>query len=601
MRSRIGVCGVCLALSISGGLAAPSTANASGELFTVTRTDDPTPVSCDPGNCSLREAVLDAGDGDSIDVPAGSYSLALGEIAISHSITIKARGPVTVEGNGSDRDFEIVAGNSTFDGISTDGGIATIDTADSKFRGGNIRVDAGAGLVMHGGLIENGDAPSDGSEVDLGGGLYNAGTVHLIQVAVTNNKADFGFGGGIYTAPGGSTDLDETVVTDNHSPVVGGGIANDGDMEIVNSSLYLNDAGDGAALYSAFFGSAATTSITESTIVDNHATGIGGGIRNLGSAMSIDRSTISLNTAGDDGGGIDANGSSSAPAAISLHSSILAGNVDQQPQPSTTSDGDFPDCEDQSGGIFSSVGFNLVGDAVGCPFTARTGDQLGTDIHPINPQLHVPAFNGGRVNDGHLTALFTMAPRPGSPIIDKGDPANCAQLTDERGAPRGLGGRCDVGAYELIHCHGVVVDRVGTQGDDTSSDPTMAPTGLGDGVLGLGGNDVLSAGSTSDTKNANAVCGGPGNDTLTGTAAADVLDGGPGNDHLVGHGGNDTLIGGKGTDTLLGGHGNDTLSGGPGNDTLSGGPGNDRLDGGIGRDHCTGGSGNNTLTRCEAS
>ena len=51
--------------------------------------------------------------------------------------------------------------------------------------------------------------------------------------------------------------------------------------------------------------------------------------------------------------------------------------------------------------------------------------------------------------------------------------------------------------------------------------------------------------------------GGSGNDTITGSATADIIVGGEGNDSIAGAGGNDTLTGGAGADTLLGGLGND--------------------------------------------
>ena len=55
--------------------------------------------------------------------------------------------------------------------------------------------------------------------------------------------------------------------------------------------------------------------------------------------------------------------------------------------------------------------------------------------------------------------------------------------------------------------------------------------------------------------------------TLTGTAAADVLNGGTANDTLYGLAGNDKLNGNAGNDTLDGGTGLDTMAGGLGNDT----------------------------------
>src|SRR5215204_7218213 len=76
--------------------------------------------------------------------------------------------------------------------------------------------------------------------------------------------------------------------------------------------------------------------------------------------------------------------------------------------------------------------------------------------------------------------------------------------------------------------------------------------------------------------------GGPGNDTLIGTNAADRLYGRAGNDVILGLGGNDPrLVGGLGDDSVIGGRGDDRVlgpgisSGGfptheKGSDTLSG-------------------------------
>jgi Ca2+-binding RTX toxin-like protein len=87
-----------------------------------------------------------------------------------------------------------------------------------------------------------------------------------------------------------------------------------------------------------------------------------------------------------------------------------------------------------------------------------------------------------------------------------------------------------------------------------------------------------------------------GNDRITGSADAEVINGNGGNDTLNGGGGGDRLIGGFGSDRLFGGSGNDVLEGRPGFDFLFGGGGNDSLNGGSGRDRLNGGPGNDTLT-----
>ncbi|MTE01011.1 hypothetical protein GIY56_11965 [Paracoccus sp. YIM 132242] len=109
-------------------------------------------------------------------------------------------------------------------------------------------------------------------------------------------------------------------------------------------------------------------------------------------------------------------------------------------------------------------------------------------------------------------------------------------------------------------------------------------------VLGRGtaGDDVLGVDVTG------TLAGLGGNDRLTGTMRANVLEGGGGNDRLFGLGGNDRLRGGLGHDGVEGGAGNDTLAGDDGNDLLAGGAGHDLLQGGGGNDVLNGSLGVDT-------
>jgi Ca2+-binding RTX toxin-like protein len=145
-----------------------------------------------------------------------------------------------------------------------------------------------------------------------------------------------------------------------------------------------------------------------------------------------------------------------------------------------------------------------------------------------------------------------------------------------------------------------------------------------EGLIGGGGNDTLTG-----TSAANLLSGGGGNDSVTGGAGADTLTGGDGFDTLSyvgssgvnvnlgsnaatgGHAAGDVIsgfeavVGGSGSDVLTGSavanalsgeNGNDVLTGGAGNDTLSGGVGNDALNGGADADVLNGGTGKDTLT-----
>ena len=74
------------------------------------------------------------------------------------------------------------------------------------------------------------------------------------------------------------------------------------------------------------------------------------------------------------------------------------------------------------------------------------------------------------------------------------------------------------------------------------------------------GNPSLSTNQTvSGTANADLILGGSANDTLSGLAGDDVLTGNAGNDRLDGGDGNDILIGGPGADILIGGTGADVF------------------------------------------
>ncbi|MBS1889494.1 MAG: hypothetical protein JSU06_20150 [Actinobacteria bacterium] len=111
-------------------------------------------------------------------------------------------------------------------------------------------------------------------------------------------------------------------------------------------------------------------------------------------------------------------------------------------------------------------------------------------------------------------------------------------------------------------------------------------------VLGLGGDDLICAGSGEDV-----IYGGPGND---------VIYGGPGHDVIYGGAGNDTVRGGRGSDVIYGGRGDDILTGGrAGHNLIYGGAGDDQLDagrgdynvlhGGLGIDVLRGGGGSHDI------
>ena len=142
---------------------------------------------------------------------------------------------------------------------------------------------------------------------------------------------------------------------------------------------------------------------------------------------------------------------------------------------------------------------------------------------------------------------------------------------------------------------GIEIYRDGSGSNTIISSGTMTiyANGGNDTVwAGIGNSETLDGGSGVDTLNTSfwggdyvidlatgvtnyadsftnfeRLISGAGNDTLSGSAAANIIYGGIGNDLVSGVDGSDRLYGEAGNDTLIGGTGNDTLAGGIGNDT----------------------------------
>jgi hypothetical protein len=303
-----------------------------------------------------------------------------------------------------------------------------------------------------------------------GGAVYNAGTLTLTQVAVSNSKAyafwDNQFhcckntlsrGGGIYNdgvlTVGYSTIARNSVVgsdwlyyTDQE---FGAGIYNAGVVTLDHSAV-LSNTGDGwGGVYGGGVYNAGTIRIGDSTIAGNAAgikgifnDGAGGGI--YGETQLIANSTIAGNTAvdGAPGGGI-------------------VGNVDQMLD-TIVADNSAGKCADLDGALASSS-HNLFGNS------ACGSGYAGSDLLDIDPKLDSIRENGGPTE--------TMALLPGSPAIDSGDNAN-APPYDQRGPgyPRIVNGTIDRGAFEVQNTAGPAGGRSAlVTAPVTSSLPLRSP------------------------------------------------------------------------------------------------------------------------------
>ena len=314
------------------------------------------------------------------------------------------------------------------------------------------------------------------------------------------------FGGGLYAgksdvAPTPRLTISQSTFTNNSSQVAGGAINinEDGDPVLVatiDRTLIARNKSGGYVPATPFTGisdgvhNQALLTITNSTVTlngDPAHEGKGGGLLNAQfGVMTLRNVTVTANRASD----VDGDGDNIYNAGdLRVKNSIVGG---------ATATGNCADAVPAT-----SQGHNLEFDVGGDRCFSTSTDRLG------NPRLKPLAANGGPTK--------TLALGPGSAALNRG--VGCTS-TDQRGAPRSLGGRCDIGAYERVRCRGAIVTSSGRPAVTSSASAPRI-----DAVLGLGGNDSLHGGGGGDR-----LCGGAGNDKLTGGGGADILDGGPGGD-----------------------------------------------------------------------
>jgi hypothetical protein len=250
----------------------------------------------DSGPGSLRQALADANDGDTIDATgvSGTILLTSGELQIfTNGVTINGPGAGTlaVNGNGSSRVFENFAlGYVTISGF-------TITNGHSN-GGGGIRNSAPHPNIGGYGLIVT-NCTISGSAADYGGGIQ--GTLTISNSTISGNSAMYG--GGICNL-GGGVQISNSTISGNLADVDGGGVYNSGALGefvfsiIENSTIDGNSAsGHGGGIYNSSNGLGLIRGLLlRSTILNAGASG--------GTIFNVGRVTSRYNLASDAGGGV---------------------------------------------------------------------------------------------------------------------------------------------------------------------------------------------------------------------------------------------------------------------------------------------------------
>jgi hypothetical protein len=285
---------------------------------------------------------------------------------------------------------------------------------------GNAAARPGADAVtfdpsLSGGVIHLTSTELDVS--DTSGPLLITASNLAGGLAITGDGALRGFG----IASGSDVTLDRLTVS-NCLGDLGGGVSSGGNLQISRCTISGNAAQYVGGVYN--YNSGATLIVDSSTFISNSATVLDGGIYSYG-PLQIRNSTIVSNRSVSAGGGVRFNNTAT------FANNLIAGNS----SPSQ------PDIGVQSANSFLAT-YNLVGDGAGSTLTnGLNGNLVGTTASPIDPRLGPLQNNGG--------PTLTLAPLPGSPARDAGDPGfDGTSLTDQRGAARVVYGRLDIGAVE---------------------------------------------------------------------------------------------------------------------------------------------------------
>ena len=194
--------------------------------------------------------------------------------------------------------------------------------------------------------------------------------------------------------------------------------------------------------------------------------------------------------------------------------------------------------------------------------TAFTGDyavNLATGLTNFAGESFINMNNliSGAGNDTltGTTGANNINGGSGNDLINGGDGNDT--LNGGGGADTSLGGNGNDYIYAVIDTPESIDGGAGTDTLNTTAFTGDYVVNLATGLTNFAGESFV---------NMENLISGSGDDSLTGTAGANLINGGSGNDSITGDDGDDTLTGGEGNDTLKGGPGSDSMTGGNGND-----------------------------------
>ena len=456
MRIRI-----ALALAASALVILASAGTATAALTVANQNDS--------GPGSLRQTVAEAGPGETINVPAGTYTLTSAPLVIMKSLNISGAGSATTIIRAGAPDINVLTligplestTSATISGVTIrDGNIV----GNSSFGGGIVSVNANLTLrgVSITGNTANANAPPGlpGGQAEGAGAISIGGEFNLFESSITNNVATAiggsGAAGGGAAGAGlivvGPLRIENSTVRGNLADGRGGQGPPDSDQDGGTASgagiIVINNETAPATIA----GSTISGNVADASSGPGGSGGAvaGGGLLDVSNAVpvSVTNTTVAGNVARSPGAGSEpgAGGGiltvANAAGSFSFLSTTISGNRLETANPTSLGGNLFStgagastfrntivangagatgseNCAVGPGVSVTSLGFNI--DSLDqCNFKAP-GDLFNTD-----PLLGPLALNGGPTQ--------TMAPAIGSPAIDKGSAFGLS--ADQRGIVR---------------------------------------------------------------------------------------------------------------------------------------------------------------------
>ena len=278
----------------------------------------------DSGTGSLRAAIAsaNASPGSTITFDSGVFfstqkiTLTSGGLNLTANTTIQ--GPsskVTIDGYNACQILVIASTATVFlSNLSFQSGQAT----GSSENGAGLSIGAGCHVtVTDCGFSFNDCVINQGGS---GGGVYNAGTLALINCSFQYNTADYG-GGGVYSS--GPVTMTGCSFSENTATDYGGGIFVNGQTTtLTNCTITSGTAIDGGGVYA---NSGTVTlngcDISDNTVIFQGDDGHGGGIYNVFSTLKLTNCTLNNNAANGshdgDGGALYAYSGYGGPVTLS--------------------------------------------------------------------------------------------------------------------------------------------------------------------------------------------------------------------------------------------------------------------------------------------